>query len=205
MFPEKVSYIYSSGYTTTVNHRPWERTRCDIVFMTCTTPGKIFVYVPRVWFGKTVSCGVPEDVHGTPIRLESAAVLRLRVSGFVTKFGLGRQAAWRPRGNRGGVVKTLMALCILMLCCGCVSRTLYIIILRIWESIVYAWENFLVAKQGSSSVVKLLGGRGAIVMVSTRTVVGTVQSAAVCGCVSHGLSVHIRARSSRLINGRVQS
>ena len=39
-------------------------------------------------------------------------LVRLHVSSFVTEFELGRQAAWRPRGNRIGVIKTLMALCI---------------------------------------------------------------------------------------------
>ena len=107
-----------------------------------------------------------------------------RVSGFVTEFELGRQAAWRPRGNRAGVVKTLMALCILLLCCGCGSRTLY--------------EGFELGRQAAW---RPRCNRGGV----DKTVVGTVQSAAVCGCVSLGLSVHIRARSSRLINGRVQS
>ena len=36
--------------------------------------------------------------------------LRLRVSDFVTEFELGRQAAWRPRCNRGGVDKTVVGI-----------------------------------------------------------------------------------------------
>ena len=47
-----------------------------------------------------------QDVDGT---VQSFAVLRLRVSDFVTKFELGRQAAWRPRGNRGNHQLVLVA------------------------------------------------------------------------------------------------
>ena len=72
--------------------------------------------------------------------------------------------------------------------------------LRIWVSIVYAWENFLVAKQGPSSVVKLLGGRGAIVVVSTKWLL------ALCilllFVIAFGLIVWVRARSSKLHGDR---
>ena len=91
--------------------------------------------------------------------------LRLRVSGFVTEFELGRQAAWRPRGDRGGVVKTLMALCILLLCCGCVSRILC--------------AGFEPGRQAAWRPRCNRGGVG-------KTVVGTVHSAVDCGCVSLG-------------------
>ena len=110
--------------------------------------------------------------------------LRLRVSSFVTEFELGRQAAWRPRGNRGGVVKTLMALCILLLCCGCVSRTLY--------------AGFELGRQAAW---RPRCNRGGV----DKTVVGIVHSAAVCGCVSLELIVWVRARSSSFMAAEVQS
>ena len=65
--------------------------------------------------------------------------------GSVCGFRLGRQAAWRPRCNRGGVVKRLVALCSLLVVIAC------------------SWALY----EGSCSVVKLLGGRGAIVVVSS--------------------------------------
>ena len=122
-----------------------------------------------------------QDVDGT---VHFAAVLRLRVSGFVTEFELGRQAAWRPRCNRGGVVKTLMALCILLLCCGCVSRTLY--------------AGFELGRQAAWWP---RCNRGCV----DKTVVGIVHSAAGCGCVSLGLSVQVRARSLCYIMAEGQS
>ena len=54
-------------------------------------------------------------------------------------FELGRQAAWRPRCNHVGVVKTVDGTVLLLLCCDCVSLGLCV--------------------RGSSSVVKLIGGR----------------------------------------------
>ena len=51
-------------------------------------------------------------------RLMTLCILLLFVvacnSGSVCGFELGRQAAWRPRGNHGGVVKTLVTLCSLL-------------------------------------------------------------------------------------------
>ena len=54
-----------------------------------------------------------QDVDNT---VRSAVVLRLRVLRLCLRgFEHGRQAAWRPWCNRGGVVKMLMALCSLLL------------------------------------------------------------------------------------------
>ena len=39
-----------------------------------------------------------------------------------TTFELGRQAAWRPRCNRGGVDKTVVGIVHSAVVCGCVSR-----------------------------------------------------------------------------------
>ena len=111
----------------------------------------------------------------------AVAVLRLQISGFVTEFELGRQTAWRPRGNRGGVVKTLMALCILLLFCGCVSRTLYAVF---GLGLQAAWRPRC--------------NRGGV----DKTVVGIVHSAAVCGCVSLGLGVRASSSVVNLHNGR---
>ena len=101
--------------------------------------------------------------------------------GLCEEFELGRQAAWRPRGNRGGVVKTLMALCILLLCCGCGSRTLY--------------AGFELGRQAAW---RPRCNRGGV----DKTVVGIVHSAAVCGCVSLGLCMRGTSSVVKLLGGR---
>ena len=70
---------------------------------------------------------------------------------------LGRQAAWRPRGNRGGVVMT-------------VDGTAH--------PAVVVWLRVLgLCVQGSSSVVKLLGGRGAIMVVLSSLLIALFSAA----------------------------
>ena len=48
-------------------------------------------------------------------------LVRLHVSSFVTEFELGRQAAWRPRCNRGGVDRSVVGIVHSAVDCGSVS------------------------------------------------------------------------------------
>ena len=100
-------------------------------------------------------------------------------------FKLGRQAAWRPRCNRCGVVKWLVALCSLLVICDCVLLGL--------------------CMRGSSSVVKLLGGRGAIMVVLSRRLMALCILLLCCDCVLLGLCVWGSSSVVELIGGRVQS
>ena len=74
------------------------------------------------------------------------------------------------------------------------------------HSAIVLWLRVLgLCMRGSSSVVKLLGGRGAIMLVLSKTVDGTVLLLLCCDCVSLGLCVRGSSSVVKLIGGRVQS
>ena len=98
---------------------------------------------------------------------------------------LGRQAAWRPRCNRGGVVKT-------------VDGTVH-------SAVVVCLRVLGLCMQGSSSVVKLLGGRGAIMVVLSSWLMALCFLLLFCDCVLLGLCVRGSSSVVKLIGGRVQS
>ena len=79
--------------------------------------------------------------------MQVAGVCDCVLLGLCEEFELGRQAAWRPRCNRGGVVILVDGTVLLLLFVVACSRAQCV---------------------GSSSVVKLHGDRGAIMLVSSR-------------------------------------
>ena len=70
-----------------------------------------------------------------------------------------------------------------------------------WFVIACSWALY----EGSSSVVKLLGGRGAIVVVSSRRLMALCILLLWCGCVFFGSVCRVRARSSSCLAAEVQS